>query len=194
VGATKVFRYVRRRAKRTQRKPKENQNKVDASRRAEKCRSSRVKVSRGRCVGVCLVHHTPFCPILLCAPGSLPPQIPIRPRLPTAPASRPPHAPFRPRLASAPASRPPHAPFRPSLPCVHARVCWVSANFHRQKPSVAARCVSAGLHRCEVHAQLCDGSQTHRLPSCRVARRCAGPRQRNSERPTAGARANSLSS
>jgi hypothetical protein len=61
---------------------------------------------------------------------------------------------------------------------VHARVCWVSANFHRQKPSVAARCVSAGLHRCEVHAQLCVGSQTHRLPSCRVARPCAGPRQR----------------
>ena len=117
--------------------------------------------------------HTPFHPSLASAPYSRPrcspPHIPYRPSLASAPASRPPHAPFRPRLPSAPASRPPQAPFRPSLPCVHARVCWVSANFHRQKPSVAARCVSAGLHRCEVHAQLCVGSQTtHRLPSWSV--------------------------
>ena len=129
--------------------------------------------------------HTPFHPSLASAPYSRPPHIPYRPSLASAPASRPPQAPFRPRLASAPASRPPQAPFRPSLPCVHACVCWVSANFHRQKPSVAARCVSAGLHRCEVHAQLCVGSQTHRLPSCRVARRCAGPRQRQ-QRTTYG--------
>ena len=124
---------------------------------------------------MCLAPHTPFChtpfhPSLASAPYSRPPHIPYRPSLASAPASRPPQAPFRPRLASAPASRPPQAPFRPSLPCVHACVCWVSANFHRQKPSVAARCVSAGLHRCEVHAQLCVGSQTHRLPSCREAR------------------------
>ena len=139
----------------------------------------------------CSPPHIPYRPSLASAPASRPPQARFRPRLASAPASRPPQppfrpmllqvppqAPFRPSLPSAPGSRPPQAPFRPSLPCVHACVCWVSANFHRQKPSVAARCVSAGLHRCEVHAQLCVGSQTHLLPSCRVARHCAGPRLR----------------
>ena len=155
-------------------------NKVDASRRAEKCGSLRVKVEAG--VSGCALR-----PVLPSAPYSLPPQRPFRPILPSAPYSLPPHTPVRPILPSAPYSRPPQARFHPRLASAagspYAAACpacvgWVSANLDQQKPSVAARCVSAGLHRCEVHAQLCVGSQTHLLPSCRVARHCAGPRLR----------------
>jgi hypothetical protein len=111
-------------------------NKVDASRRAEKCRSLRVQVEVG--VSGCALR-----PILLSAPYSLPPQPCFRPIVPSAPCSLSPHipyrlslastphslppqAPFRPRLASAPASRPPQPPFRPSLPCACVRVLGVS--------------------------------------------------------------------
>jgi hypothetical protein len=115
-------------------------NKVDASRRAEKCRSLRVKVEVG--VSGCALRpilpsapyslppHTRFRPILASArtaPGSLPPQARFRPILPSAPASRPPHPPvrpclrFRPSLPSAPCSLPPQPPFRPSLPSASGR-------------------------------------------------------------------------
>ena len=85
--------------------------KVDASRRAEKCRSLRVQVEVG--VSGCALRGRPALktrPRHPPAPGSLPPQAPFRPRLPA------PEAPSRPRLPPARGSLPPQAPSRPRLP------------------------------------------------------------------------------
>jgi hypothetical protein len=117
------------------------ENKVDASRRAEKCRSLRVKVEAG-VLGCALrpilpsapyslppqppvrpivTSSTRFRPSLASAPASLPPRPRFRPRLPSALGSLPPQPRFRPMLPSAPGSLPPHAPFSPSLPSASGR-------------------------------------------------------------------------
>ena len=100
-------------------------NKVDASRRAEKCRSLRVQVEVG--VSGCALRgrpriddapQTPSRPRLTVAPTIVPAQHPLRPILssargsvpPQAPSGLPPPAPFR---RGAPGSVPPPAPFRP---------------------------------------------------------------------------------
>ena len=141
------------------------------------------------------------------APYSLPPQAPLRPSLPFAPGSLPPQAPFRPILPSAPYSIPPHAPsgFRLRL-----RRCLPSA-----PACPACMCACVGCQRI-----LTGRSQVWRRGACQLAyidarcmRSCASaPRliccrvagwqvvalvcafdSANSERPRAGARANSLS-
>ncbi len=170
---------------------------------------------------MCLAPHTPFRPIrrLPSAPASLPPHTPFkfRPILPSAPYSRPPHTPVRPKLPSAPYSRPPQAPVRPRL-----RSAPGSAPPQAPPtPLLALRACVEGLVGCQ---RIFTGrSQVWRRGACPLAyidARCTGMRScasaprliccrvagwhvialvyafdsANSERPTAGARANSLSS
>ncbi len=179
-------------------------DKVDASRRAEKCRSLRVKVEAG--VSGCALR-----PILPSAPYSLPPQRPFRPILPSAPYSRPPHTPVRPILPSAPYSRPPHTPVRPRLgstpgslppqapptPLLALRACVGCQRILTSRSQVWRRgaCQLAYIDaRCMLSC-----ASAPRLICCRVAgwhviALVHAFDSANSERPTAGARANSLSS
>ena len=166
---------------------------------------------------MCQAPHTPFCPILPStpalpivpsAPYSLAPQ--PEPRFsPTAPASRPPQPPFRPRLPSALGSLPPQPPVRPRLPSAPG-----------SRASAPACPASACMRACVGCQQIFTGrSQVWRRGACQLAyidarcmrsfasaTRLIGCRvagwhvlalvhaSANSERPTAGARANSLSS
>ncbi len=111
---------------------------------------------------MCLAPHTPFRPILLFPPYSVPPHTPVRPSLPSAPCSLPPHAP------SAPGSLPPQAPVRPMLPSAPASLPPVDV---RGCLSADAECDGAALASCsalmcECAARMCGGSQAHPLPSC----------------------------
>ena len=118
------------------------QDKVDASRRAEKCRSLRVKVEVG--VSGCALR-----PMLPSAPYSLSPHTPVRPILRSAPCSVPPHTPVRPRLPSAPGSLPPHARFRPILPSASGRPwMFIGRSRVRRRGASELFCIEA-LVRCQ---------------------------------------------
>ena len=153
-----------------------------------------------------------FRPRLPGAPGCLAPQAAWRPKHPgatllSAPGSLPPQAPFRPILPSAPYSIPPHAPsgFRlrlrrclPSAPacpaCMCARVGCQRILTGRSQVWRRGECQLAYIDaRC-----MRSCASAPRLICCRVAGWhvvalvCAFD-SANSERPRAGARANSLS-
>ena len=162
---------------------------------------------------MCLAPHTPFChtpfqcleveglhPSLASAPYSLPPHTPFRPILPSAPASLPPQTPvrpslrFRPRLPSAPRSLPPQAP---PTPLLALRACVGCQRILTSRSQVWRRgaCQLAYIDaRC-----MRSCASAHRLICCQVAgwhviALVHAFDSANSERPTAGARANSLSS
>ena len=160
---------------------------------------------------MCQAPHTPFCPILPStpalpivpsAPYSLAPQPEPRfsPIFPTAPASLPPQPPVRPRLPSALGSLPPQPPVRPRLPSAPAcpacmRACVGCQRIFTGRSQVWRRgaCQLAYIDaRC-----MRSFASAPRLIGCRVAGWhvvALVHASANSERRTAGTRANSLSS
>ena len=126
-------------------------------------------------------------------PYSLPPQPCFRPILPSAPSSLPPHAPFRPRLRSAPGSLPPQAP---PTPLLALRACVGCQRIFTGRSQVWRRgaCQLAYIDaRC-----MRSCASAHRLICCQVAgwhviALVHAFDSANSERPTAGARANTRS-
>ena len=146
------------------------------------------------CAPYSLPPHTPFRPSVPSAPYSLPPHTPVRPILPSAPYSRPPHTPVRPRLGSTPGSLPPQAP---PTPLLALRACVGCQRILTSRSQVWRRgaCQLAYIDaRC-----MRSCASAHRLICCQVAgwhviALVHAFDSANSERPTAGARANSLSS
>ena len=132
--------------------------------------------------------------------ASLPPHTPVRPIFPTAPASLQPQPPVRPRLPSALGSLPPQPLVRPRLPSAPAcpacmRACVGCQRIFTGRSQVWRRgaCQLAYIDaRC-----MRSFASAPRLIGCRVAGWhvvALVHASANSERPTAGARANSLSS
>ena len=149
--------------------------------------------------------HTPFHPSLASAPYSRPRWrwqcgAAARPIFPTAPASLQPQPPVHPRLPSALGSLPPQPPVRPRLPSAPAcpacmRACVGCRRIFTGRSQVWRRgaCQLAYIDaRC-----MRSFASAPRLIGCRVAGWhvvALVHASANSERPTAGARANSLSS